>query len=57
LPGHRFDPNAASGTSDANASVTLQEALQKQLELKLDLEKRPLPVLVIDHVEEKPTEN
>jgi uncharacterized protein (TIGR03435 family) len=33
------------------------EALNRQLGLKLDMQKRPLPVLVIDHVEEKPTDN
>jgi uncharacterized protein (TIGR03435 family) len=57
LPGRRFDPNGASGSSDPNGAVTLQEALQKQLGLKLDREQRPLPVLVVDHVEERPTEN
>ena len=57
LPGNRFDPNAASGTSDPNGAVTLQEALEKQLGLTLGREKRPLPVLVVDHVEEKPTED
>ena len=57
LPGARFDPNATSGASDPNGSLTLPEALQKQLGLKLEMEKRPLPVLVIDHVDDKPTEN
>jgi uncharacterized protein (TIGR03435 family) len=57
LPGNRFDPNAASGSLEPTGAVTLQEALQKQLGLKLDREKRPLPVLVVDHVEERPTEN
>jgi uncharacterized protein (TIGR03435 family) len=57
LPGARFDPNATSGASDPNGSLTLPEALQKQLGLKLEMEKRPLPVLVVDHVDEKPTEN
>jgi uncharacterized protein (TIGR03435 family) len=57
LPGARFDPNASAGTSDPNGSLSLPEAVQKQLGLKLELEKRPLPVLVIDHIEEKPTEN
>ena len=57
LPGARFDPNAASGASDPNGSLTLPEALQKQLGLKLEMGKRPIPVLVVDHVEDKPTEN
>jgi uncharacterized protein (TIGR03435 family) len=57
LPGAVFDPNATSGASDPNGSLTLPEAMQKQLGLKLEMGKRPLPVLVVDHVEEKPTEN
>ncbi len=57
LPGARFDPNATSGASDPNGSMTLPEAMQKQLGLKLEMEKHPVPVLVVDHVEEKPTEN
>ena len=57
LPGARFDPNETSEASDPNGSLTLPEALQKQLGLKLELEKRPIPVLVVDHVDDKPTEN
>ena len=57
LPGARFDPNASTGVSDPNGSLSLPEAVQKQLGLKLEMEKRPLPVLVVDHIEEKPTEN
>ena len=57
LPGRRFDPNGASGSADPTGAVTLQEALQKQLGLKLEREKRRLPVLVVDHVEEQPTDN
>jgi uncharacterized protein (TIGR03435 family) len=49
------DPSAAA--SDPNGAVTLFEAVEKQLGLKLQAEKRPVPVLVIDHVEQKPTEN
>src|SRR5262249_44652241 len=56
LPGRQFDPNGP-GASDPNGSLTLPEALLKQLGLKLDLGKRPLPVLVVDHAEDKPTEN
>jgi uncharacterized protein (TIGR03435 family) len=36
--------------------VSLFEALGK-LGLKLEKEKRPSPVLVIDHLDEKPTDN
>jgi uncharacterized protein (TIGR03435 family) len=57
LPGRAFDPNATSGTTDPNGSLTLPEALQKQLGLKLEMGKRPLPVLVIDHVEDRPSAN
>jgi len=35
----------------------LFEALDKQPGLKLERQKHPMPVVVIDHVEEKPTEN
>ncbi len=49
------DPSAAA--SDPNGAVTLFEAIEKQLGLKLQAEKRPVPVLVIDHVEQKPIEN
>jgi uncharacterized protein (TIGR03435 family) len=49
------DPSSAA--SDPNGAVTLFEAIEKQLGLKLQAEKRPVPVLVIDHIEQKPTEN
>ena len=39
------------------ARFRFPDAVSKQLGLKLELEKRPAPVLVIDHVEQKPTEN
>jgi uncharacterized protein (TIGR03435 family) len=57
LPGRAFDPNATSGATDPNGSLTLPEALQKQLGLKLEMGKHPLPVLVVDHVEDKPSAN
>jgi uncharacterized protein (TIGR03435 family) len=41
---------------DPSAAVSIPEALNKQLGLKMELQKRPLPVLVIDHAE-KPAEN
>jgi uncharacterized protein (TIGR03435 family) len=46
-----------SATSDPNGALTLFDAVSKQLGLKLEKQKRRVPVLVIDHIEEKPTEN
>ncbi len=43
--------------SDPIGGVTLFEALEKQLGLKLEAHKEPRPVLVIDHIEPTPTEN
>jgi uncharacterized protein (TIGR03435 family) len=47
----------AGGAADPNGATSLSDAVSKQLGLKLELEKRPAPVLVIDHVEQMPTEN
>jgi uncharacterized protein (TIGR03435 family) len=47
----------AGGAADPNGALSLPDAVSKQLGLKLGLEKRPAPVLVIDHVERQPTEN
>ena len=57
LPGAQFDPSKSSDAADPNGSLTLPEAMQRQLGLKLEMAKRPLPVLVIDHIDEKPTDN
>ena len=51
---------AAAGLPSASEPVdgyTLFEALEKQLGLKLEKQKRTAPVIVIDHIEPKPTEN
>jgi len=50
-------PNAPNTASDPNGAVSLFDAIRKQLGLKLEKTKRPEQVLVIDHMEEKPTEN
>jgi uncharacterized protein (TIGR03435 family) len=47
----------AAVSPDPNGAVSLFEAISQQLELKLELEKRPASVLVIDHIEQKPTDN
>ena len=46
-----------SASADPNGAVSLPDAMEKQLGLKLETVKRPLPVLVIDHIEQKPTDN
>jgi uncharacterized protein (TIGR03435 family) len=50
------DPNAAA-TSEPNGGLSLFDAINRQLGLKMEKVKRPEPVLVIDHVDEKPTDN
>jgi uncharacterized protein (TIGR03435 family) len=55
------DAGSSTGTApaaaDPNGGLTIIEALDKQLGLKLELRKHPMPVLVIDHVDLKPTDN
>jgi uncharacterized protein (TIGR03435 family) len=50
-------PDPASAASDPNGAISLPAAMEKQLGLKMELVKRPVPVLVIDHIDEKPNEN
>jgi len=47
----------ALAASDPGGGLTVTEAVEKQLGLKLELRKRTMPVTVIDHPEQKPTEN
>lgn len=42
--------------NDPTGAISLQDALGKQLGLKLEQQKRPVPTAVLDHIEEKPTE-
>ncbi len=48
------EPGAAP---DPNGAISAPEALEKQLGLKLELRKRPMRILVIDHIEKAPTDN
>jgi uncharacterized protein (TIGR03435 family) len=53
-------PASAGSTpeaSDPSGALSLFDALTRQLGLKLELQKRPTPVLVIEHAERKPIEN
>ncbi|CAN5518295.1 hypothetical protein BH10ACI4_BH10ACI4_01360 [soil metagenome] len=49
--------SSQQGVSDPNGAVTLYEAMDKQLGIKMVKEKRPVPVLIVDHIEETPTAN
>jgi uncharacterized protein (TIGR03435 family) len=49
--------SAVGGDTDPNRAISIFDAIEAQLGLKLEKHKRPLPVLVIDHIEEKPTDN
>jgi uncharacterized protein (TIGR03435 family) len=49
--------DSGGAAADPNGTQTIFEALEKQLGLKLEKQKRNEPVIVIDHIEAKPTEN
>jgi uncharacterized protein (TIGR03435 family) len=55
-PKPAFDA-AAKPDAAPDGSVTMFEAFDKQLSIKLEASKQPMPVLVIDKAEQKPTEN
>ena len=50
-------PSDAAAASDPGGALSFFDALPRELGLRLEKVKRPIPVLVIDHVDEKPTEN
>jgi uncharacterized protein (TIGR03435 family) len=56
-PGNAAPSSDGLSASDPSGSLSLFEAMTRQLGLKLESQKRPMPVLVIDHVERTPTEN
>jgi uncharacterized protein (TIGR03435 family) len=53
--GNATSPNGEA--SDPTMALSLFDSIAKQLGLKLETEKRPMPVLVIDKIERQPTEN
>jgi uncharacterized protein (TIGR03435 family) len=55
--GDAAGPGGEPLASDPGGGYTVAEAIEKQLGLKLQSQKRPMPVFVIDHIEQKPTEN
>ncbi len=57
VPAGGGDAGPAPSSPDPTAELTVFEAMERQLGLKLAVQKHPMPVVVIDHVERKPTEN
>lgn len=54
--GQRGQQPGGGDASEPNGALSLFEGVQR-LGLKLEIRKQPYPVLVIDHMETKPTEN
>jgi uncharacterized protein (TIGR03435 family) len=48
---------SAPAASTPNGAISLFDAMTKQLGLKLEQQKRPAKVLVVDHLEQKPVDN
>ena len=56
-PRYLLDQSAGSASSDPTGGISLATAIARELGLKLELRKRPLPTVVIDHMEETPLPN
>jgi uncharacterized protein (TIGR03435 family) len=50
-------PGGLQAASDPGGGYTIFEAMEKQLGLKLEQQKRTLSVIVIDHLEQRPSDN
>jgi uncharacterized protein (TIGR03435 family) len=50
-------PTGVPSASDPTGGLTIFEAVEKQLGLKLEKQKRSASVFVVDHIEQKPTDN
>jgi uncharacterized protein (TIGR03435 family) len=57
VPASAAAEGAPAASEDPNGAVSFFDAIRKELGLKIVKEKRPGPVLVIDQISEKPTEN
>jgi uncharacterized protein (TIGR03435 family) len=57
IPASLSGTNVAPEEADAPGGITVFEAVQQQLGLKLVKQKRSIPVIVVDDVDEKPSEN
>ena len=55
--GNNGSGSGAGTAEEPSGALSAPEAMEKQLGLKLELRKRPVKVLVIDHIEAKPIDN
>src|SRR5690349_23250391 len=53
----RYTPKIPSGFTVTGEQIPLFDALEKQLGLKLDMTTAPMPTIVVDAVDQKPTPN
>ena len=53
----RYTPKLPAGIATTGEQIPLFDALEKQLGVKLELTTTPLPTIVVDSVNRKPTEN
>jgi uncharacterized protein (TIGR03435 family) len=56
-PSWMLRPSSEPAGADPTGALSLPDAIGRQLGLKLEMRKQMLPVVVIDHMEEKPAEN
>jgi uncharacterized protein (TIGR03435 family) len=54
--GDNGPPAPVPEASDPSGGYTIFEAVEKQLGLKLEMQKRSMPVVVIDHIEQRPVD-
>jgi uncharacterized protein (TIGR03435 family) len=57
LPNRAKGGDAPAGGPSDPGGLTVFEAIDRQLGLKVETQKRPTPVVVIDHINQAPTEN
>ena len=50
-------PLPDAGASDPTGAMTLAQAIERQLGLKVQIRKRAVPVVVVESFDEKPTDN